>query len=169
MPSTTYIKLCIAILLAMSSLFTKAQTPDTKPLDIKFTALDGRKVDLSKMKGKVVLIDFWATWCGPCIKEIPHLKEMYNKYRGEGFEVVSISLDDGAARDRVEAIIKNKGVTWPIGFEGRPFNESTYAREYNIKQLPTVWLLDKNGKIVDTDARGERLEPLIRQCLGLNN
>jgi alkyl hydroperoxide reductase subunit AhpC len=96
-----------------------------------------------------------------------HLKALYEKYNKDGFEVVGISLDDEVARERVKAIIKSKGAIWPIGFEGRTFNESTYAKQYAIKSLPTVWLLDKNGTIVDSDARGDKLEGLICQYLGI--
>src|SRR5208337_1847889 len=63
------------------------------PLDVRFTAVDGREVDLAKLKGKVVLVDFWATWCGPCVGEVPHVKQAYQELHSRGFEIVGISLD----------------------------------------------------------------------------
>src|SRR5438067_10175070 len=78
-----------------------------KPVDIKFTAVDGREVDLAKLKGKVVLIDFWATWCGPCMGEVPHVVEAYQKLHGKGFEIVGISFDKD--KGALEKTTKEKG------------------------------------------------------------
>ncbi|WP_299669707.1 TlpA disulfide reductase family protein [uncultured Polaribacter sp.] len=136
-----------------------------KPLEMVFTSMDGRKVDLAKMRGKVILIDFWATWCAPCVKEIPHLKKLYNKYHEQGFEIIGITLDEKAAEARVQKLIKNKEVPWPQRFEGKGFNGDAYKQLYGIGSLPTVWLVNKEGIIVDRNARGERLEPLIRKYL----
>ncbi|MBN4082923.1 TlpA family protein disulfide reductase [bacterium AH-315-A23] len=138
------------------------------PVNIKFTALDGRKVDIAEMRGKVVLVDFWASWCAPCIAEVPHLKAMYKKYHDQGFNVIGICLDEAAAAERVKSIITNKEIPWPQRFEGKGFGGDTYRQLYGIGSLPTVWLVDKDGKIVDRNARGERLEPLIRKYLGLD-
>lgn len=139
----------------------------TKPLNMAFTAMDGSKVDLSKMRGKVVLIDFWATYCGPCIKEMPHVRAMYDKYRDQGFEVIGIAADGDANRNRVLDILKKKGANWPQRLDqGSDVSVSLHSL-YKITVLPTVWLLNKEGVIVDTSARGERLEPLIREHLGL--
>ena len=88
-----------------------------KPHAMKFEALDGSVVELSRMKGKVVLIDFWATWCGPCVKEIPSIKKLYDKYQRRGFEVVGISLDSD--RETLEAFIDKNGMGWPQFFDGK--------------------------------------------------
>jgi len=160
-------KVIVMVVFCFIAIWVTAQNKAVQVPKIKFTALDGRKVDLSKMKGKVVLIDFWATWCAPCVKEMPHVQAMYSKYRKEGFEVIGISLDAETAKVRVVKILEDNHITYPTRFTGQGFPNDPYVKEFGIKQLPTVWLLDQAGNIVDTDVRGDRLEVFIRQCLGL--
>jgi thiol-disulfide isomerase/thioredoxin len=136
-------------------------------LILKFTALDGHNVDVSSLKGKIVLIDCWATWCGPCLQEMPRIKELYDKYHDKGFEVIGISMDEPSAKERVKKLIKQKNIPWSQRFEGKGFEEDSFRKQYDIKSLPTVYLLNKEGIIVDTNARGERLEELIKQYLNL--
>ena len=125
-----------------------------KAVDLEpFTALDGRQVDLASLRGKVVLIDFWATWCKPCIASMPHLKEMYDKYHDKGLEVIGISLDAGlwegkiaeGNRKQVESIVQKYNLPWPQRFTGRGEMGDPFAKLYAISALPTVWLLDKDG------------------------
>jgi len=122
-----------------------------KPLDIRFTALDGREVDLAKLKGKVVLVDFWSTSCGPCLAEMPNVKAAYEKLHDRGFEVVGISLDDkeGALR----RFIQEKALPWPQHFDGKGW-QNQFAVQYGIFSIPTMWLVDKRGNLRDTNARG---------------
>jgi len=123
-----------------------------KPLDIRFTAFDGREVDLAKLKGKVVLVDFWSTSCGPCIAEMPNVKAAYEKLHDRGFEVVGISLDDkeGALR----RFIQEKALPWPQHFDGKGW-QNQFAVQYGIFSIPTMWLVDKRGNLRDTNARGD--------------
>jgi peroxiredoxin len=123
-----------------------------KPLDIRFTALDGREVDLAKLKGKVVLVDFWSTSCGPCIAEMPAVKAAYEKLHDRGFEVVGISLDDkeGALR----RFIQEKALPWPQHFDGKGW-QNRFAVQYGIFSIPTMWLVDKRGILRDTNARAD--------------
>lgn len=123
-----------------------------KPVDIKFTALNGRQVDLSQMKGKVVLIDFWATWCGPCVGEIPHVKEAYDKYHSKGFEVVGISFDED--RERLESFIQERNLAWPQYFDGKGW-QNKFGVQYAIEEIPTMWLVDKKGDLCDSNARAD--------------
>ncbi len=139
----------------------------TKPLNMEFTAMDGTKISLADMRGKVVLIDFWATYCGPCIKEMPHVRAMYDKYKENGFEVVGIAADGDSAKERIYDILEKKDANWPQRLDRGADAVVSFHALYEIKTLPTVWLLSKNGIIVDKNARGERLEPLIRKYLGL--
>ncbi len=131
-----------------------------------FTSLDGRQVDLANLRGKVVLIDFWATWCKPCLESMPELKSMYDKYHDNGLEVIGVNLDNREMEPQVKQVIEKQGILWPQRFTGKGMNDPL-SKLYGINSLPTVWLLDKDCKIVDKNARGERLEPLIKKYLGL--
>jgi thiol-disulfide isomerase/thioredoxin len=121
-----------------------------KPLDIKFTAVDDRPVDLAKLKGKVVLIDFWATWCGPCRAELPHVKDTYAKLHAKGFEIVGISLDSD--KQKLLDFIKDQNLSWPQYFDGKGW-KNPYAVAYGLEGIPTMWLVDKAGNLRDLEAR----------------
>jgi thiol-disulfide isomerase/thioredoxin len=133
-----------------------------KPLEIKFKAVDGRDVDLVSMKGKVVLIDFWATWCGPCMAELPHVKEAYEKLNPKGFEIVGISLDQKLPE--LKKVLAEEKMTWPQYFEES--GENKYAEQYGITGIPTMWLVDKKGLLRDLNARenlAEKVEKLMAE------
>ena len=107
-------------------------------------------MDLAKLKGKVVLVEFWSTSCGPCIGEMPTLKAVYQKLHEQGFEVVGISLDD--KESVLRRFIKEKELPWPQHFEGNGW-ENKFAVRYGIFSIPTMWLVDKAGKLRSTEAR----------------
>lgn len=132
-----------------------------KPLDIRFTALDGREVDLARLKGKVVLIEFWSTSCGPCIAELPATKAAYEQYQKRGFEIIGISLDD--KESVLRRFIADKKLPWPQHFDGKGW-ENQFAIRYGIFGIPTMWLVDKQGNLRDTEARfglERRVESLL--------
>ena len=132
-----------------------------KPLELSFTAVDGSKVDLADLRGKVVLIDFWATWCPPCVEEVPGLVETYEKFRDQGFEIVGISLDSDKAA--LEKFTTDNKMTWPQFFDGKGW-ENELAQRFKIQSVPTMWLLDREGKLADATPR-ERLEKAITDAL----
>ena len=131
-------------------------------LEIAFTALGGAEIDLAKMKGKVVLVDFWATWCGPCVGEMPTVIAAYDKFKDKGFEVVGISLDQDKAA--LEGFIKEQGMTWPQYFDGKGW-QNDIAGKYGIQSIPATFLVGKDGKIVATDLRGPALENKLAELL----
>lgn len=131
------------------------------PLEITGITLDGRKVSLSDYKGKVVLIDFWATWCGPCLKEIPNVYQNYALYHNRGFEVLAVSLDKDMG-DIQEFIAKNNP-PWPILADMHPDNPVKMAAKYNVRAIPTMILVGPDGKIIDPNCRGERLNARLAE------
>ena len=131
----------------------------TKPLEMKFTAVDGREVDVSKLQGKVVLIDFWATWCGPCVAELPNVLKAYKELHPKGFEIVGISLD--GEKSELEAFVKEKGMEWPQYFDGKGW-QNEIATKYGIQSIPAMWLLNKKGMVVNTAARGNLEEQVTK-------
>jgi len=130
-----------------------------KPVAIQFAALDGRDVDLAKLKGKVVLIDFWATWCSPCVGEIPHVKEAYEKLHAKGFEIVGISFDE--KEDALRDFIKDKEMAWPQYFDGKGWGNK-FGQQYGINSIPAMWLVDKKGNLRDMEARGALEEKVAK-------
>ena len=133
----------------------------SKPLDLKFTATNGHEVDLAGLRGKVVLVDFWATWCGPCVGEVPNVVKTYEKLHGKGFEIVGISLDEDKAK--LEAFTKEKNMTWPQYFDGKGW-ENEIATRFGIHSIPAMWLVNKKGIVTSTEAR-EGLEATVEKLL----
>jgi thiol-disulfide isomerase/thioredoxin len=121
-----------------------------QPMALQFTAVDGRPVDLTQFKGKVVLIDFWATWCGPCRGEIPDVKKTYEKYHSKGFEIVGISLDQD--KSTLTNFVAENKMDWPQFFDGQGWGNK-YARQYDVNAIPAMWLVDKKGILRDMNAR----------------
>lgn len=132
-----------------------------KPLAITFTALDGRKVDLSQVKGKVVLVDFWATWCGPCVHEIPVVKAVYQKFHDRGFEVVGISFDGN--KTQLQRFIQKNDLPWPQYFDGQTW-KNQFGIAYGIDSIPTMWLVDKKGNLREQNA-GQNLGSDVEKLL----
>ena len=123
---------------------------------------DGNQISLSSLRGKVVLIDFWASWCRPCRMENPNVVKVYQKYKDKGFEVFGVSLDKGKP-EWVEAI-KLDGLTWKHGSE-LAFWNSSFVKTYNIDGIPKTVLVDKNGIIIAKDLRGPQLEQKLAEVL----
>lgn len=132
-------------------------------VNLKFKAVDGREVDLATLKDKVVLLDFWATWCGPCRAELPNVKATYEKYHDKGFEIIGISLDDD--REKLDAFIKEKALPWPQHFDGQGW-QNEIGQQFGINSIPATFLVGKDGKIAATDLRGDALGETVGKLLG---
>ncbi|MFD2244802.1 TlpA disulfide reductase family protein [Pontibacter ruber] len=130
--------------------------------DISLPTPDGGSVALSSLRGKYVLIDFWASWCGPCRKENPNVVRMYNEYKDKGFEIFGVSLDQSKEK-WVKAIADDK-LTWPHVSDLKGW-ESAAAQLYGVDAIPQTILLDKEGKIIAKNLRGAELEAKLASLL----
>lgn len=134
-----------------------------KPLALNFTALDGRTVDLAALRGKVVVIHFWATWCTTCIDAIVTMTKAYGTLRELGVEMIGVTLDSEQAK--VEQFVKEKGVAWPQFFE--PSGKSNrIVRDWGVTVLPSMWLVDRNGVLRDLNAQvdlSKKIEKMLAE------
>lgn len=131
-------------------------------MNFAFTDLSGNEVDLSKMKGKVILVDFWATWCGPCVAEMPKVIEVYNSFHEKGFDVIGISLDED--KDALQKFIKSNEMPWPQYFDGKGW-ANELAKQYGIGSIPATFLIGKDGKVLGSNLRGEALKEAVADSL----
>jgi thiol-disulfide isomerase/thioredoxin len=155
--------------------FTHAAIAADEPVDLKAVPigsafpdfsekdLDGKSLSVGNYKGKIVLVDFWATWCGPCVAELPNVLQAYEKYHGKGFEVIGISLDSN--KDKLTSFVKDRKMPWPQFFDGAGW-KNKLAQRYNVRSIPATYLIGKDGKIIAQNLRGPALEAAVAKALG---
>lgn len=160
--------LILGFILAFSAHAVEAQGPIPNITDYRldFTVVDmkGDSIKLSSMKGKVFLLDFWASWCGPCRYANKQLVKYYSKYKSKGFEILSVSLDD-EEKDWRKAVAKDK-ITWMQGFD-RGGWDSFAAQKWQVDALPSSFLINKDGDVVGINLEKDELEKKIKELLEL--
>ncbi|MFT6211641.1 MAG: thiol-disulfide isomerase/thioredoxin [Bacteroidia bacterium] len=165
MPKSDYVKKFKTQLIDIRS---KQQSADRTEIGVEAPEIalktpEGESIKLSDFRGKVTMIDFWASWCKPCRMENPNVLKVYNKYKSKGFEIFGVSLDKDGNK-WVEAIAQD-GLTWKHGSELK-FWQSSFVPAYNLDGIPMTYLLDENGVIIAKGLRGEQLEQKLKEIFG---
>ena len=153
----------VAIVFMLVGLITTAQVKvDQMAPEISLPDVKDNAINLSSLKGKVVLIDFWASWCGPCRAAIPNVIKLYDKYKAKGFEVFGVSIDSKKI-DWLKAIANDK-IKYTQVMDKDGWN-SAVAEKYGVYSIPSTFLLDKTGKVIAVDLDGEELENKVKALL----
>jgi len=155
-------------ILVVSASAVNAQAPipniTDHRLDFKIASINGDSIQLSSLKGKVLLLDFWASWCGPCRFTNKQLVKLYNKYKDKGLEILSVSLDE-KSNDWRKAVTKDKMV-WMQGIDTGGWDAGS-AIKWQIDALPSSFLVNKEGNVVAINLEKDELEKKIKELLGL--
>ncbi len=133
-------------------------------LDVEGYTLDGKPVSMAQFKGKVVLIDFWATWCGPCRAEIPNILANWNQYHDSGFEVIAISVDQDL--EVLSKFVAEEKPPWTVVADHHPKNQNSMGNKFRIRGIPAFVLVGKDGKVAAVHCRGQSLGQQLAQLLG---
>ena len=147
------------------------------PLELSFTAVDGRAVDLAALRGKVVLVDFWATWCVPCMEEMPAVKAVYEKYHAAGLEIIGNSFDKAPAAtgtprtmektaEQLRKFLADQNMPWPQFYDGNYWSNK-YSKQFSIDSIPALFVVDKKGVVVRTETGPFDLDAEVRKQLGI--
>ncbi len=167
MPETESGKRGDEILASLKRLVEAERIRNTLVEGTKFPGFDekdlaGKPLSIANYKGKVVLVDFWATWCPPCVAELPNVIATYKKYHDKGFEIIGVSLD--VDQPTLERFVKEREMAWPQFFDGKKW-DNKLAMKYGVNIAPTTYLLDGDGKIVGKNLHGPALEAAVAKAL----
>lgn len=160
LPNNSYTKMFHDKVVELGRLSVGSVAPE-----IALNTPDGKNIALSSLRGKVVLIDFWASWCRPCRAENPNVVRMYNTYKDKGFDIYSVSLDKD--KEPWVKAIGDDQLLWPSHVSDLGYWQSSVVKQYNISGIPFTCLVDKDGKIVAKGLRGEELEMKVKELLGI--
>jgi glutathione peroxidase-family protein len=158
-----FLVFCFVIIAGSTKAQMQPNIADSR-LDFKLPDLRGDSVRLSSMKGKVFLLDFWASWCGPCRFSNKELVKLYDRYKDKGFEILGVSLDDN--RNAWKKAVNKDKITW-LQINDNGGWDAISAMKWNINAIPASFLIDRDGNVVAFDPEKQELENKIRQLLGL--
>lgn len=167
-PNTTPGKAADDILAQVNEALAEQKLPDNLASGLPFPDfsekdLSGKPISVAGSKGKVVMIDFWATWCPPCRRELPHVIALYQKYHDNGFDIIGVSLDD--QRGKLDDFLKEQTeMTWPQYYDGKGW-QNELVLKYQVKSVPCTILIGKDGKIIGTYLSGGKLDAAVSDAL----
>jgi peroxiredoxin len=130
------------------------------PIEVKTSG--GKEITLETYRGKVLLLDFWASWCRPCRQEMPNVKKVYNEFNGKGFEILGVSLDESSKN--FQSYVNKQDIVWPQIFDGKGWN-SEVAKKYAVNSIPATFLLDRSGRVRFRNLRGDELYEAVKTLI----